>query len=154
MQKHFQKIVSRPGKKYNILAKGKYQTHQRVTEKFNVGRIFLAGDAAHLNSPNGGLGMNCGVHDAINLASKIFAVWHGEDPKIFDLYTKQRKAIAIDYVHRLSDANHRRMRQTDPIQRREIMDNFKRITSDSKLMKEYLMDSSMINAVRYANSIR
>lgn len=154
LQKHFQKIVSRPGKKYNILAKGKYQTHQRVTEKFNVGRIFLAGDAAHLNSPNGGLGMNCGVHDAINLASKIFAVWHGEDPKIFDLYTKQRKAIAIDYVHRLSDANHRRMRQTDPIQRREIMDNFKRITSDSKLMKEYLMDSSMINAVRYANSIR
>ena len=153
LQQHFQNVVARPGENYNILAKGRYQTHQKVTERFNAGRVLLAGDAAHLNSPNGGLGMNCGVHDAINLVGKLLDVWHGADPSVFDLYTRQRKAIATEYVHRLSDANHHRMRERDPAKRREIMDNFKRITSDPRLMKDYLMESSMINAVRHAESI-
>ncbi len=151
---HFQKIYLRRGEKYNILAKGMYQTHQRVTETFNVKRVLLAGDAAHLNSPNGGLGMNCGVHDAINLVSKLYKVWHGGDFSLFDLYTKQRKAVAINYVHSLSDANHKRMRQTDPLVRRKIMDEFKKITSDRKLMKMYLMKSSMIESIKYAESIK
>ena len=125
LQQHFQNIVSRPGKRYNILAKGKYQTHQRVTERFNVGRVFLAGDAAHLNSPNGGLGMNCGVHDAVNLALKIFETWNSDNLSVFDLYTRQRKAVATKYIHRLSDANHRRMRETDHAKRRQIMDDLK-----------------------------
>ncbi|PPR79862.1 MAG: 6-hydroxy-3-succinoylpyridine 3-monooxygenase HspB [Alphaproteobacteria bacterium MarineAlpha2_Bin1] len=153
LESHFQKIYSRPGEKYNILARGMYQTHQRVTETFNIGRVLLAGDAAHLNSPNGGLGMNCGVHDAINLSEKLFKVWHGQDNSLFDLYTKQRKTIATEYVHSLSDANHKRMRQTDPKVRRKIMDDFLRITSSRKLMKSYLMNSSMIESVRYAESI-
>ena len=63
--------------RYEILARGSYRTHMRVTERFNVGRVFLACDAAHLNTPNGGLGLNCGVHDAMNLSEKIHAVWHG-----------------------------------------------------------------------------
>ena len=153
LESHFQKIYSRPGEKYQILARGMYQTHQRVTEKFNLGRVLLAGDSAHLNSPNGGLGMNCGVHDAINLSKKIFKVWHGGDSSLFDLYTRQRKTIATQYVHSLSDANHKRMRQTDPEIRRKIMDDFKKITSNKKLMKNYLMKSSMIDSVRYAESI-
>ncbi|MAR79487.1 MAG: monooxygenase [Rhodospirillaceae bacterium] len=154
LEDHFQKIYKRPGEKYKILARGMYQTHQRVTETFNSGRVLLAGDAAHLNSPNGGMGMNCGVHDAINLVDKIVRVWHGEDSSLFDLYTRQRKTIATKYVHSLSDANHKRMRQTDPVARREIMDDFKKITSSRKLMKNYLMKSSMIESVRYAESIK
>ncbi len=154
LENHFQKIYARPGEKYNILARGMYQTHQRVTETFNLGRVMLAGDAAHLNSPNGGLGMNCGVHDAINLSDKIYKVWHGQDSSLFGLYTKQRKTIATEYVHNLSDANHKRMRQTDPAIRRKIMDDFKRITSNRKLMKNYLMKSSMIDSVKYAESIK
>tara|TARA_Y100000589_G_scaffold331863_1_gene387514 strand:+ start:1473 stop:2678 length:1206 start_codon:yes stop_codon:yes gene_type:complete len=154
LESHFQKIYSRPGERYNILARGMYQTHQRVTETFNLGRVLLAGDAAHLNSPNGGLGMNCGVHDAINLSNKLYKVWHGSDHSLFNLYTRQRKTIATEYVHSLSDANHRRMRQTDPEVRREIMNNLKEITSDKRLMKNYLMKSSMIESVRYAESIK
>ena len=72
---------------------------------------------------------------------------------MFDLYTRQRKTIATQYVHSLSDANHKRMRQTDPEIRRKIMDDFKKITSNKKLMKNYLMKSSMIDSVRYAESI-
>jgi len=150
---HFQRIVPRD-QPYDILARGSYRTHMRVTESFNVGRIFLAGDAAHLNTPNGGLGLNCGVHDAINLTEKIDDVWNGRaDMGVFDRYTRQRKTIATEYVHKLSDANHHRMRERDPEKRRAIMDDMKRITSDDTLMKEWLMRSSMISAVRQAAAI-
>lgn len=150
---HFQRIVPRDAR-YDVLARGSYRTHMRVTERFNVGRIFLAGDAAHLNTPNGGLGMNCGVHDAMNLTEKIHDVWHGRaGMDVFDRYTRQRKTIATEYVHKMSDANHHRMRERDPDKRRAIMDDFKRITADDALMKDWLMNSSMINAVRHAATI-
>ena len=42
-----------------------------------LGRAFLAGDAAHINNPLGGMGMNGGIHDAINLTSRLVEVWHG-----------------------------------------------------------------------------
>ncbi|MEQ8247763.1 MAG: NAD(P)/FAD-dependent oxidoreductase [Alphaproteobacteria bacterium] len=150
---HFQRIVPRD-QRYEILARGSYRTHMRVTERFNVGRVFLAGDAAHLNTPNGGLGLNCGVHDAMNLSEKIHAVWHGRaDMAVFDRYTRQRKLIATDYVHTMSDANHHRMRERDPQKRRAIMQDMQRVTADDALMKDWLMNSSMINAVRFAETI-
>ncbi|MDE0781339.1 MAG: NAD(P)/FAD-dependent oxidoreductase, partial [Alphaproteobacteria bacterium] len=67
IQDHFNAIVPRV-EAYDVQARGMYRVHQRVTTKFCVGRVALAGDAAHLNSPNGGMGMNCGIHDAVNLA--------------------------------------------------------------------------------------
>ena len=152
IEAHFQAIVPKP-EPYEILAKGMYRTHQRVADTFNVGRILLAGDAAHLNSPNGGLGMNCGVHDAINLVGKLEQVWHGADPAMFDRYTRQRRAVAVKYVHEISDKNHFRMRERDPARRREIMDDLQRISGDPALSKPYLMGTSMIEAVRYAESI-
>ena len=130
-----------------------YRTHQRVADTFNVGRIVLAGDAAHLNSPSGGLGMNCGVHDAINLVSKLEQVWHGADPALFDRYTRQRRAVAVKYVHEISNKNHFRIRERDPARRREIMDDLQRIAGDPALSKPYLMRTSMIEAMRYAESI-
>ena len=151
---HFQRIVPRD-QRYDILARGSYRTHMRVTEKFNVGRVLLAGDAAHLNTPNGGLGLNCGVHDAMNLTDKINSVWHGNaDLSVFDRYTRQRKIIATDYVHKMSDANHHRMRERNTEKRRAIMSEMQRITSDDKLMKDWLMSSSMVNAVRFAETVQ
>ncbi len=153
LEAHFQAIVPRDDR-YDILARGMYSTHQMVAERFNVGRILLAGDAAHLNSPNGGLGMNTGVHDAFNLTEKISGVWQGANGlDLFDRYTRQRKAIAIEYAHKISDANHFRMRERDPAKRRVIMDEMKRITGDDTLMREWLMNSSMINSVRHAAEI-
>ena len=152
IQAHFQAIVPRP-EPYDVLAKGMYRTHQRVADTFNVGRIVLAGDAAHLNSPSGGLGMNCGVHDAINLVSKLEQVWHGADPALFDRYTRQRRAVAVKYVHEISNKNHFRIRERDPARRREIMDDLQRIAGDPALSKPYLMRTSMIEAMRYAESI-
>jgi 3-(3-hydroxy-phenyl)propionate hydroxylase len=52
-----------------------YKVHQRVAETFQQGRAFLVGDAAHINNPLGGMGMNGGIHDAINLTSRLVEVW-------------------------------------------------------------------------------
>src|SRR5213596_2402906 len=48
-----------------------YRVHQRVAQSFRKGRVFLAGDAAHVNNPVGGLGLNCGIHDAVDLAGTL-----------------------------------------------------------------------------------
>src|SRR3989454_11899721 len=53
---------------YTLVHRNLYKTHQRVAAKFRLGRVFLAGDAAHVNNPIGGFGLNCGIHDAIELA--------------------------------------------------------------------------------------
>ena len=54
---------------YEIAHTTLYKVHQRVAKTFKLGRAFLVGDAAHINNPLGGMGMNGGIHDAVNLAS-------------------------------------------------------------------------------------
>ena len=152
IEAHFQSIVPRR-ERYNIIARGMYRTHLRVTETFNVGRVLLAGDAAHLNSPNGGMGMNSGVHDSFNLVDKLLRVLKGASPALFDLYTRQRRGVATDFVQKMSDANHFRMRERDPAKREEIMESFRRITGDRARMKEYLMNSSMITSLKHAAAV-
>ena len=61
---------------YEIAHTTLYRVHQRVAKTFRRGRAFLAGDAAHINNPLGGMGMNGGIHDAINLTSRLAEVWH------------------------------------------------------------------------------
>lgn len=79
------------------------QVHKRLAEKFRVGRIFLAGDAAHIHSPVGGQGMNMGLHDAVNIANKLQKVLNKKTPeKILDLYEKERRPV-IKQVLRLTD---------------------------------------------------
>ena len=62
------------GKPFDIVGSNLYVVHQRVAQKFRVGRAILAGDSAHVNSPIGAMGMNSGIHDAFNLADKLIAI--------------------------------------------------------------------------------
>src|SRR5262249_27052039 len=66
------------GRDFEIVASNLYTVHQRVARKFRAGRAILAGDAAHVNSPIGAMGMNSGVHDAFNLAGKLVKILRGE----------------------------------------------------------------------------
>src|SRR5258706_8719508 len=64
-----------------------YRVHQRVCDRFAVGRVCLAGDSAHVNSPMGGYGMNSGIHDAINLGEKLVSILRGDgDLRLISLY--------------------------------------------------------------------
>ncbi|WP_277209523.1 FAD-dependent monooxygenase [Isoptericola croceus] len=65
-----------------------------VADRFRDGRIFLAGDAAHVSTPQGGFGMNCGIQDAHNLVWKLAAVVHGQArPALLDTYEAERRPI-------------------------------------------------------------
>ena len=73
----------------------KYRIHRRMTQQFRVGRVFLAGDAAHIHSPAGGQGMNTGIQDAWNVAWKLALVVQGQaDEKLLDSYEPERIPVA------------------------------------------------------------
>jgi hypothetical protein len=73
----------------------RFHCHTKVAAKYRSGRVFLAGDAAHLCSPSEGHGMNCGLQDAFNLAWKLALVHHGAaDPVLLDSYEIERRPVA------------------------------------------------------------
>jgi len=149
IQAHFNAIVPRD-EPYEIVARGMYRVHQRVTSRFNAGRFALAGDAAHLNSPNGGMGMNCGIHDAVCLADKLKAIWAGGPLDLLAVYDRQRRPVAAKYVNEHADTNHRRMQIRDPEERRAFMAEMRAVAEDPERARELLMRSSMIAGVREA----
>ena len=78
-----------------------FRVHHRVASAMRSGRIFLAGDAAHTQSPVGGQGMNVGLHDAWNLAAKLAQVLAGQAPKsLLDSYELERLPVARNVVRR------------------------------------------------------
>lgn len=76
-----------------------YRVHHRVADRFQAGRAFLLGDAAHIHSPAGGQGMNTGIGDAVNLAWKLAAVLRGTaDPRLLATYESERIGFARTLV--------------------------------------------------------
>ena len=72
----------------------RFRINERKVRDYRHGRVFLAGDAAHVHSPAGGQGMNTGMQDAMNLAWKLALVWHGDAaPALLDSYSPERSAI-------------------------------------------------------------
>ena len=72
----------------------RFRINERKVRDYQHGRVFLAGDAAHVHSPAGGQGMNTGMQDAMNLAWKLALVWHGHAaPALLDSYSPERSAI-------------------------------------------------------------
>ncbi|HZD29692.1 MAG TPA: FAD-dependent monooxygenase, partial [Xanthobacteraceae bacterium] len=95
IQRRLQGIHAKSGD-YGIPYHALYSVHQRVAAAFNKGRVLLAGDAAHVNNPIGGMGMNGGIHDAMNLTAKLADVWFGRaGPEVFDRYTRQRRKAQV-----------------------------------------------------------
>jgi 3-(3-hydroxy-phenyl)propionate hydroxylase len=128
--------------------------HQRVAETFVKGRILLAGDAAHINNPIGGFGLNGGVHDAFNLAHKLADVWEGKaGSEVLELYSRQRRAVALDVVQKNSIRNKNLMEERDPEVRRRNQRAMRDISLDPQKSKEFLLESSMINSIRHAEQV-
>jgi 3-(3-hydroxy-phenyl)propionate hydroxylase len=111
--------------------------------------VLLAGDAAHLNNPLGGFGLNSGIHDAVNLADKLARVWRGEaGEELLDIYVHQRKTATIDQVQAMSIRNKRLLEERDPAVQRARMEELMAIAADPQRARQYLLDSSMISGVR------
>ncbi len=133
---------------YKVLHKTAYRVHERVANKYLQGRIFLAGDAAHVNNPLGGMGMNGGIHDAINLVEKLVKVWHGAPLETMGRYERQRRKVAIETVQAQALRNRAILNASDPKQRLAYYAELRATVADKNKHKEYVMRSSMITSLR------
>jgi 3-(3-hydroxy-phenyl)propionate hydroxylase len=141
--------VYRKNSPYEVAHRTLYAVHQRVAETYRKGRVFLAGDAAHLNNPLGGMGMNGGIHDAFSLAEKLVSVVLGKKPVAeLDAYERQRRPVALEYVNTISIANKRNLETRDPAEQRRWREEMTRVAADPRLAREYLLKISMIAGLR------
>jgi len=140
---------------FNLKYRSTYRVHQRVASRFFRGRVVIAGDAAHLNNPMGGMGLNGSIHDAINLAEKLALIWHyGADFEMqFDHYDRQRRPINIKAIQAMSIRNKQLLEERDPKVRSSRLNELREIASNPEKSKAHLMNTSMINSVREAASV-
>lgn len=130
-----------------------YRIHRRLASSYGQGRVYLAGDAAHLNSPSGGMGMNGGIHDAFSLCEKLVAVIEGADAALLQRYERQRRPIAEEEIIAQAHRNRTRMLERDDNKRQAMLDDLKRITDDPVKLKAYLLKSSMFEGLRRAAAV-
>ena len=129
-----------------IRSRNYYTLHQRCLDSFCHGRVLFVGDAAHLNSPAGGMGMNSGIHDARSLADHLVPVLQGSDPSLLARYDRRRRRIAREEVQRLSAKNYARHRETEASKRRLIWQELQDTINDPVKHREYLLDAAMIRS--------
>jgi len=122
-----------------------YSVHQRVAKNFRKGRVFLCGDAAHVNNPIGGLGLNCGIHEAWDLASLL-----GGDESKLDAYERRRRPLNIKYVQEQTVANKKQLEERNPAQREKRFEELRRTAEDPARHKAFLMRASLLESTRDA----
>jgi 3-(3-hydroxy-phenyl)propionate hydroxylase len=154
VEQRMQAFQPKPGR-YEIAYKSIYRVHQRVAKEWRAGRVVLAGDAAHLNNPLGGFGLNSGIHDAVNLAEKLARVWRGEaDAALVDLYARQRRHATIEQVQAMSIRNKRLLEERDPAVQRRNMEQMVATAADPARAREHLLNTSMIAGLARAMAIQ
>ncbi|HYY61783.1 MAG TPA: FAD-dependent monooxygenase, partial [Burkholderiales bacterium] len=148
IERRLQKVHAQRGR-YEIAHRTLYSVHQRVAESYRRGRVFVAGDAAHLNNPLGGMGMNGGIHDAFNLAEKLAAVIHGEKPvEELERYERQRRPVALEYVNTITTANKRHLEMRDAEEQRRWRAELARAIAERAAHRELMLKISMIASLR------
>jgi 3-(3-hydroxy-phenyl)propionate hydroxylase len=135
---------------YEIAHVTLYKVHQRVAKTFQLGRAFLVGDAAHINNPLGGMGMNGGIHDAINLTSRLAAVCNGSKPEgELERYDRQRRLVTLEYIEMQSIQNKRNL-ESDGLR---FGEELRHIAADERRTRDYLLRVSMIASLRRAQEL-
>lgn len=142
------------GQEPRIVHKKVYSVHQRVAASFRAGRVFLAGDAAHANNPIGGLGLNCGIHDAMEFVSSLEAFARGDATEdALDRYERRRRQLNIEFVQRQTIDNKQRLEERDPVARKQKLDKLTEIAANPGRAREFLLRTSLIESVRRSKAM-
>ena len=127
-----------------------YRVHTRCTDRFRVGRVLLAGDAAHIVNPVGGLGLTGGILDAAALGTALIARWHdaagGE--RALDHYAAERRRIFTEIVAPTADENKRRLMEADPARRQQDNDRLRRMQDDPEIARQALLATQRLVGTR------
>lgn len=139
---------------YEVVHRNLYVTHQRVAETFRKGRVVLAGDSAHINNPIGGMGLNGGLQDGANLSDKLARILlDGASDRLLDIYDRQRRAVAVEFVQEQSIANKKRLEESDPDIRKKNLDELSAIAADPERARQFLLRTAMIASQRRADAL-
>jgi 3-(3-hydroxy-phenyl)propionate hydroxylase len=148
VERRLQKFIPKDGR-YDVVHHNLYNVHQRVAASFRNGRVFLAGDAAHVNNPLGGLGLNFGIHDAVEVTGLIGRVLRGEASEAaLDLYDHHRRPLNVEFVQQQTIANKKRMEEKDPSARAKNFDQLAATAADPAAHRAYLLRASLLDSVR------
>jgi 3-(3-hydroxy-phenyl)propionate hydroxylase len=140
--------------RYEIAHLTLYKVHQRVAKTFQHGRAFLVGDAAHINNPLGGMGMNGGIHDAVNLTARLVAIWHGKVAPVaaeaeLERYDRQRRLVTLEYIEKQTIQNKRNLESDGS----EFRESLREIAADPDRTRDYVLRVSMITSLRRAQEL-
>jgi 3-(3-hydroxy-phenyl)propionate hydroxylase len=138
---------------YAIVHTNLYTVHQRVAHTYRRNRALLAGDAAHVNNPLGGMGMNFGIHDAVALAAALTRVLNGAPDDLLDLYDRQRRYVANAFLQAMTIQNKRTLEEKDPLKRRERLEEIRFTAADPAKARDFLMRTSMFEGLNAASQI-
>ena len=136
MPEYFKVVLSRP-QEYRLKMHSPYRMHQRAAERFRVGRVVLAGDAAHATNPTGGLGLTSGLFDSFVLYEALAAVIHGEaGEEILDRYADERRRVFLEYASPRATENKRLIfHSNDPARLEADLKQLRRLETD----RDFLM---------------
>jgi 3-(3-hydroxy-phenyl)propionate hydroxylase len=131
-----------------------YRVHQRVAANFRQGRTFLAGDAAHINNPLGGMGMNGGLHDALNLTARLGSVVEGRAGEdTLDGYDRQRRAVTMEAIQTGTIRNKKNLEARTPEDRDAFRTEIRTAISDREQTRSFLRRISMIDSLQRAATL-
>ncbi len=133
---------------YEVSHRTAYRVHERVASTYVQGRLLIAGDAAHVNNPLGGMGLNGGIHDAFNLSQTLTEVLRGAPIETLGRYSRQRRKVALDVVQQTTLRNRAMLNTREPEARQAYYDDMRRIAEDPALHRDYVMRTSMIQSLR------
>lgn len=154
VQERLQRFFPKAGS-YPVVHRNLYSVHQRVAASFRKGRVFLAGDAAHINNPLGGLGLNFGIHDGMELSSLLACVIRKEtSPDTLDRYDRFRRPLNVEYVQQQTIANKKRLEEKNPATRAKNNADLRAIAADAAAQRAYLLRASLIESVRKGQATR
>jgi len=137
------------GRDWDVLHTTLYRVHQRVADNFRRGRLLLMGDAAHINNPLGGMGMNSGIHDAYVETKALLALIQGAGTvEQLDRACEARRQVALSYVKTITHDNWEKLRQDDPAAIAAYHDELRELAADRERMRKHLLNTSMINSLR------
>ena len=136
------------GREYELLAASLYVVKRQVASTMRQQRVLLIGDAAHQNSPLGGMGMNSGLQDAYSASTRLVRVIHGGNEALLDEFDQLRRSVARDFVQADSHANWQALRERDPVVRQRLQRELAAEAADPIRRRQRARRSAMLDSVR------
>lgn len=142
MARYFRAVLPEDGHfEHEVVLWRHYRMHQRSAPTYRVGRVTLAGDAAHVTNPTRGFGLVGGMFDAYALTEVLAAVVQdGASDTLLDEYSKARREVFWRYTSPISSESKRMVFEPTP----ERLDRFRRVTVDPDETRRYLLGGTAL----------